>query len=316
MEHPSRPPRSIAEGAARARVEEMAGSYRRSIVTRQLRTTRTDRAEDRRLKEAVRRMWAKGDYHTFATSTIWEIGPRLVEACAVSRGERVLDVAAGSGNTALRAAQAGAIVTASDLTPENFAAGREEALRLEVELEWVEADAEALPFDDDEFDVVTSSFGAIFAFDHGRVAEEMTRVCRPGGRIGMVAFRPVGVASEFFEIVGRYAPPPPAHALPPLLWGREEHVRDLFGERVDRLEMTRSSYIERSTNGPAAYRDLFLTTFGPVIAIREGLASEPDRVAAFDAELLDFASSNDRGAPDGASEYPYEYLLIVARVNS
>ena len=285
-------------------------------MTTQQRARRTGTEDDRRLKAAVRSMWARGDYHRFATSTIWEMGPRLVEACAVSAGDRVLDVAAGSGNTALRAAKAGAIVTASDLTPENFAAGRAEAARLGVELEWVEADAEALPFDDDDFDVVTSSFGAIFAFDHRLVAEEMTRVCRPGGRIGMVAFRPVGVAAEFFEMVGRYAPPPPAHAQPPLLWGREEHVRDLFGERVEALETTRGSYVERSPNGPAAYRDLFLTTFGPVIAIRDGLADEPERVEAFDAELLDFAERNDRGEPNGPSEYPYEYLLIVARVAS
>ncbi len=126
-----------------------------------------------------------------------------------SPGQRVLDVAAGSGNVAIRAAEAGARVVASDLTPENFEAGRREARARGVELEWVEADAQSLPFQDAEFDVVTSSVGAIFASDHQAVADELLRVCRPGGTIGMINFTPEGLAGEFFELFGRYAPPPP-----------------------------------------------------------------------------------------------------------
>ena len=122
-----------------------------------------EQMQDRELKAATRAVWALGDYHTFATSLVWELGPRLVAACGIGRADRVLDVAAGTGNVAIRAAQAGAEVTASDLTPENFDAGRREARRQGVELEWVEADAEELPFGDGEFDVVTSSLGAIFA---------------------------------------------------------------------------------------------------------------------------------------------------------
>ena len=139
-------------------------------------------------------MWALGDYHTFAKQTVWELGPVLVAACGISAGQRVLDVAAGTGNVAIRAAEAGAQVVASDLTPENFEAGRREASAREVELEWVEADAEALPFVDGEFDVVTSSFGAMFAPDHQKVADELLRVCRPGGTIGMINFTPEGLA--------------------------------------------------------------------------------------------------------------------------
>ena len=263
-------------------------------------------------KASTRAMWALGDYHTFAKSTVWELGPVLVSACGVGPGQRVLDVAAGTGNVAIRAAEAGADVVASDLTPENFEAGRREARDREVELEWVEADAEALPFDDDEFDVVTSSLGAMFAPDHQAVADELVRVCRPGGTIGMISFTPEGLAAAFFESLGRHAPPPPAGAQPPLLWGSEEHVRELFGRRVDALETTRREYVERAET-PRAYVELFERTFGPAIAIRGSLADQPDRVAAFERDFREFAERGNSGPEGGPAEYVYEYLLVVAR---
>jgi ubiquinone/menaquinone biosynthesis C-methylase UbiE len=162
-------------------------------------------------------VWALGDYHRFATQTVWEVGPVLVDACGISAGQRVLDVGAGTGNVAIRAAEAGAQVVAADLTPENFEAGRREARARGVELEWVEADAEALPFGDGEFDAVTSCFGAMFAPDHQAVAGELVRVCRPGGVIGLTAFTPDGLGGEFFGLFARHAPPPPPGALPPVL---------------------------------------------------------------------------------------------------
>jgi ubiquinone/menaquinone biosynthesis C-methylase UbiE len=257
-------------------------------------------------------MWALGDYHRFAKETVWELGPVLVEACGISAGQRVLDVAAGTGNVAIRAAQAGAEVVAADLTPENFEAGRREARAVGVELGWVEADAQALPFGDGEFDAVTSALGAIFPPDHQAVADEMLRVCRPGGTIGMINFAPEGVAAEFFEVIARYAPPPPPGALPPLLWGSEEHVRELFGDRVAALELTRSEYVERA-GSPSDYRELFKQTFGPMIALQALLADQPGRAAALDEEFLAFATRSNRGAPDGPAEYHYGYLLVVAR---
>jgi SAM-dependent methyltransferase len=261
----------------------------------------------------VRAMWALGDYHSFAKQTVWPLGEVLVRACGIVPGQRVLDVAAGTGNVAIRAAEAGARVVASDLTPENFEAGRREALSRGVDLEWTEADAQALPFGDAEFDVVTSCFGAIFAPDQGAVAAEMLRVCRPGGTIGMINFRPSGVAAGFFGLVGRFAPPPPPGAQPPLLWGDEAHVRTLFGDRVSALDMTPGDYIERSPGGPAEYCELFVRTFGPIIGIRSSLAADPPRLAAFDRELLDFATRANSGEADGPAEYRYEYLLVVAR---
>lgn len=266
----------------------------------------------RSFKSNVRRMWALGDYHAFAVQTVWPVGSRLVKACGIAPGQRVLDVAAGTGNTAIRAAQAGASVVASDLTPENFEAGRRAAAAHGVSIEWVEGDAEALPFGDDEFDVVTSSFGAIFAPDHAAVGGEMVRVCRPGGVIGITAFKPEGVAKEFFDLVGRYAPPPPGGE-PPLRWGDEAYVRELFGDRVESIEIESGEYVERSAGGPEGYRRLFETTFGPVIALRELLAGDPERLASFDREFREFTVAGNRGSADGPAEYPYKYLLVVAR---
>lgn len=143
-----------------------------------------------------------------------------------------------------RAAQAGAEVVASDITLENLEAGRKEAEALGVALEWVEADAQALPFGEDEFDVVTSSFGAIFAPDHQKVANELLRVCRPGGTIGLTTFPPGGLAEDIFGVVAPYMPPSPPDAASPLLWGVEDHVRQLFGDRVESLEMNERMYTE------------------------------------------------------------------------
>jgi ubiquinone/menaquinone biosynthesis C-methylase UbiE len=264
-------------------------------------------------KAADRAMWALGDYHRFALGTVWGLGPVLVDACGIGPGQRVLDVAAGSGNVAIRAAEAGANVVASDLTPENLTAGRREAESRGLELEWVEADAEALPFGDDEFDVVASALGAMFAPDHQAVADELVRVCRPGGTIGMINFTPGGLAGEFFELFARYGPPPPADRLPPLLWGDEEHVRELFGDRVDSLDLTRGEYVERSPAGPEAYRDFFKATFGPLIGLYDSLAGRPEGVAALDRDFLDFAVRSADGPAGGPAEYRYEYLLVVAR---
>jgi ubiquinone/menaquinone biosynthesis C-methylase UbiE len=262
-------------------------------------------------KAATRAMWALGDYHRFAVETVWDVGPVLVEACAVAPGRRVLDVAAGTGNVAIRAAEAGARVVASDLTPENFDAGRREAAARGVELEWIEADAEALPFADAEFDVVTSCFGAMFAPDHEAVAGELLRVCRPGGTIGLASFTPEGLGGSFFGTLAPYMPSPPRGARPPLLWGSEGHVQALFGDAVESLELKRRTYVERS-GSPEEYVELFRTAFGPVVALRASLAGDP-RAAELDRDLDEFAARSNTGAPGGPAEYRYEYLLAVAR---
>jgi ubiquinone/menaquinone biosynthesis C-methylase UbiE len=308
--------RLLIEAAALARIEALAeagsGEDRRSQMTINETGVPVTTEVGHELKAATRQAWALGDYHRFAKETVWELGEILVRACGISAGQRVLDVAAGTGNTAIRAAEAGAEVVASDLTPENFEAGRREAEAHGVELDWVEGDAEALPFPDGEFDVVTSSFGAIFAPDHRAVADEMLRVCRPGGTIGMLNFTPEGLISDFFGALAPYMPPPSPGALPPAQWGSEKHVRELFGDRVESLQMTRRNYVEKAAS-PRDYRELFKEAFGPVVAIYASLAQEPERAAALDRDFLEFATRANSGRPEGPAEYRYEYLLVVAR---
>jgi ubiquinone/menaquinone biosynthesis C-methylase UbiE len=312
MERHTSPRRLMAEVAALARIEEMATHGRLDMDADRAVDATANAGADRQVKAAARQAWGLGDYHRFAKATIWEVGPVLVEACGISPGQRVLDVAAGTGNTAIRAAQAGAAVVASDLTPENFEAGRREAAAQQVDLEWVEADAEALPFADGEFDVVTSSFGAIFAPNHRAVADEMLRVCRPGGTIGMLNFTPEGLISDFFAVLAPYMAPPPPGATPPPLWGSEEHVRELYADRVESLEMSRRHYVERA-DSPRDYREFFKQTFGPVVATYTSLVGDPDRAGSLDRDFLDFATRANSAPSDGAAEYRYEYLLVVAR---
>jgi ubiquinone/menaquinone biosynthesis C-methylase UbiE len=160
-----------------------------------------DQGADRVLKAEHRALWASGDYSRVAVELIPELGSTLVKACGVSPGQQVLDVAAGSGNAAIPAAEARAEVTASDLTPELFDAGRRAAAARRVTLDWVEADAEALPFDTGAYDVVLSCVGAMFAPYHQRTADELVRVCRPGGMIGMINWTPGGATQTEFHYV-------------------------------------------------------------------------------------------------------------------
>ncbi len=298
---------SIAAVAAAIRIEEMAMKHCRHEES----SSRITDEREPDVKAAARAAWALGDYAAFARATVWEVGPVLADACEAGPGKRLLDVAAGTGNTAIRAAQAGAEVVASDLTPENFAGGRREAELVGVELDWVEADAERLPFEDSEFDIVTSSFGAIFAPNHQAVADELLRVCRPGGVIGMVNFTPEGLIGDFFDALAPFAPEPPPGALPPPLWGDPGHVRELFGDGVESLEMTRHTYVERLSS-PAGYRALLKRTFGPIVAIYEALGDDDEARMALDRALMDFAAAANRGSAGGPAEYPYEYLLVLA----
>jgi SAM-dependent methyltransferase len=219
----------------------------------------------------------------------------------------VLDVAAGSGNAAIPAALAGGLVTASDLTPELLEAGRAAAARAGAQVEWREADAEALPFADASFDVVTSVVGVMFAPHHQAAADELVRVCRPGGRIALLAWTPEGFIGQMFAVMKPYAAPPPPGAQPPPLWGKEEHVRGLLGDRVaDVVTERRLLEVARFATG-AQFRDFFKATYGPTIAAYRGIADEPDRVAALDAELADLG---DRALRDGSMAW--EYLQVTA----
>ncbi len=271
------------------------------------------RALPEEVRAATRTMWALGDYNRFTTELDSQLGRDLVEACEIAADQRVLDVAAGSGNVAIRAAETGADVIASDITIENMQAGKREASKRGVELEWVEGDAQALPFGDGEFDVVTSSAGAMFAPDQQAVADQLLRVCRPGGTIGMANFTPSGLAAEFFGVLGPFLPPPPPDATSPLLWGDETHVRELFGNRVSSLDASVRDLIEAVPGPPVEYCAFYKQTFGPLIAAFESVKDNPERSAALDRKFLDFATKANTGSPEGPTELRFEYLLVLAR---
>ncbi len=221
----------------------------------------------------------------------------------------MLDVAAGTGNASIPAAQTGAEVTASDLTPELFEAGKARAESEGVELEWVEADAENLPFDDESFDVVMSSIGAMFAPRHQAVADEMVRVCKPGGTIAMLNWTPEGMIGALFRTMGPYAPPPPPGAQPPPLWGGEDHVRELFGDRVD-LHTLERDMLEITAFGAAQeYGEHFKGRYGPTI-VAYGNAAKDGREEELDEALRAFCDEWNLGEPDDA-RFEQEYLVVA-----
>jgi ubiquinone/menaquinone biosynthesis C-methylase UbiE len=273
-------------------------------------TTIVERDADRELKAKHRALWASGDYPAVAVELIPELGPELVRACGVRAGQRVLDVAAGSGNAAIPAAALGATVTASDLTPELFDAGRRIAAERGVDLDWVEADAEALPFEDGSFDVVMSCVGAMFAPRHQVTADELIRVCRPGGTIGMINWTPQGFIGNLFKTMKPYAPPPPPGASPAPLWGDEQHVRELFGDRVTDLETRRQVVALDYRTDPTEFREYWKAKYGPTIATYRFNADRPERVAELDRDFLQFLSTWQGTAGAG---YAAEYLLLTAR---
>ena len=266
---------------------------------------------DRALKAKHRAMWALGDYPALATDIVSGLGPILVQACGVREGDRVLDVAAGSGNAAIPAARAGASVVACDLTPELLEAGQREAARLGVNLRWQPGDAENLPFGDGEFDTVVSCLGVMFAPYHQASADELIRVCRPGGTIGLLNWTPEGFIGQLFATMKPYAPPPPAGAQPPPLWGREDHVRALLGDQVTDLKARRQSVRISRFGRPEDFREYFKACYGPTIAIYRAIADDPRRTAALDAELAELARRFDRGS--GSTVMEWEYLLLTAR---
>jgi SAM-dependent methyltransferase len=256
-----------------------------------------------------RAMWASGDYAKLANQLVLPLGPVLVQATGIARGDRVLDVAAGTGNAAIPAALTGANVVASDLCPELLEDGRTLAAQRGAVLEWREANAHELPFADNEFDVVMSCIGVMFAPFHERAAGELVRVCKPDGRIGVISWTPEGHIGKLWAAMKPYAPAPPPGAQPPPLWGQEDHVRALLGDRVtDVVTERRMLTVDRFADG-AEFRDYFKALYGPTIAVYRNIEGDPDRVAALDADIARVGDS----VLSGASTMEWEYLLMVAR---
>jgi SAM-dependent methyltransferase len=266
---------------------------------------------DRGYEGAHRALWALGDYGTVAAEVVAPLGPVLIDACGIAAGDRVLDVAAGTGNAAIPAALRGADVVASDLCGDLLARGEAIARARGVGLRWLEGNAEELPCGSDEFDAVLSCVGVMFAPHHQPAADELVRVCRPGGTIGLISWTPEGFIGQMFATMKPYVSPPPG-AQPATLWGSADHVRALLGDRVGEFTAHRRVLrVDRFADG-AAFRDFFKANYGPTIAAYRGLAGEPDRAAALDARL---AELGDRYLA-GTSTMEWEYLLVTARKRS
>jgi SAM-dependent methyltransferase len=271
--------------------------------------TQTIDEADRALKARHRAMWALGDYASVASDVIAPLGPLLAEAAGAGPGRRLLDVAAGTGNVAVPAALAGADVVATDLTPELLEIGRRLAAERGATLRWEVADAEALPYEDGSFDVVTSCVGVMFAPHHQAAADELVRVTRAGGTIALVNWTPEGFIGQLFATMKPFVPSPPPGVQPPPLWGREEHVRELLGDRVTDLTMERRTLRVDHFGTPEAFCNFFKAAYGPTIVAYRGLADDAARTTELDAALDDLGRRHDRG--DGVLEW--EFLLVRAQ---
>ncbi len=261
------------------------------------------------LKARHRAMWASGDYPSVAADVIAALGPALVSATGITAGDRVLDIGAGSGNASIPAAKIGADVIASDLTPELLDTGRAQAESLGVALDWRVADAESLPWGDAEFDAAISCVGIMFAPHHQQSADELVRVLRPGGRVGLLSWTPEGFIGQMFAVMKPYAPPPPAGAQPPPLWGSEEHLAGLFGDRLTEVTTRRETLTVDTFATPEEFRDFFKECYGPTISVYSFLGDDTERAAALDRALVDLAARHDIGG--GTMEW--EYLVYTAR---
>ena len=259
------------------------------------------------LKERQRKAWACGDYAAFGAPLL-VMGELLCEAVDLRSGWRVLDVATGSGNTALAAARRSCDVTGVDYVPALLERGRERAAAERLEVSFVEGDAEDLPFPDSSFDAVLSSVGVMFAPDQERAAGELLRVCKPGGRIGLANWTPDGFASELAALFGRYAAPPPKDFQPPALWGTEARLRELFGDGVASVGISRRSFVFRYRS-IGHYTDVLRSDLGPTRQTFEKLDGAGREELA--GELADLVRRFNRSG-DGTVVVPSDYLEVVA----
>jgi SAM-dependent methyltransferase len=259
-------------------------------------------------KTRQRDAWGAGDYTTLSEH-IADVGELVVSRAGVEPGATVLDVACGTGNAAIPAARAGARVTALDLVPKLLEQGRAKADAEALEVEWVEGDAEQLPFEDGSFDRVLSTFGHMFAPRHREVADEMIRVCRRGGQIVTATWTPEGVAGGIFRASAEYMPPPPDYASPPILWGTEEHVRELFGEAATGFEFER--HVNRiEWESVESWGDYFIDRFPMMVTARSMLGERFSELRGRIVEIWREANEAD----DGSLRLPQEYLLSIVRL--
>jgi SAM-dependent methyltransferase len=265
-------------------------------------TTQPDLAAVKARQQAA---WSSGDYAVVGT-TLQLVGEQLAEACDLRWDQQVLDVAAGNGNATLAAARRGARVTSTDYVAGLLERGAERARAERLDIVFKVADAEALPFADASFDAVLSTFGVMFAPDHQRSADEMLRVCRPGGRIGLANWTPDSLIGRLFKVLGRYMPPP-AGVQPPSLWGSELHLKKLFGDGAASIAVTPRQFNFRYRSS-AHFVDIFRTWYGPVHKAFGALPAE--KAAALERDMIElFDAANRAGA--GSFVAPSEYVEVV-----
>lgn len=259
------------------------------------------------IKSRQQQTWATGDFSRLATH-IQFTAERLVQTADLQADWKVLDVATGSGNGAIAAARLGCDVTGVDYVPALLEKGRERAAVEHLAIDFREGDAEALAFPDASFDAVTSIFGAMFAPDHRRTARELARVVRPGGRIALANWVPDGFVGEMFKTVASHVPPP-AGLEPPILWGTEDHLREIFGSSVCDLQIHHRTFCFRNRSADE-FLDVFRTWFGPVIKAFEAVGEEgaPD----LEADLRDLLRSWNRNTRSEALAMPSAYIEVVA----
>lgn len=255
-----------------------------------------------------RMMWALGDYALMTEEVMAPLGPILVAATGIGPRDRVLDVAAGSGNISLSAAKTGARVVSTDLIPELMQRSRDRAAEEGLQLDYREANAQALPFGDGEFDTVMSAIGVQFTPDHQRAANELIRVCRPGGTIGVISWTAEGFFGRMLSIIRPYRPSLSPAVPPAPLWGREGYVTGLLGDGVRDIRTSRGMLQVNRFDGAGAVRDYFKNHYGPMIEAYANISHNRVLSAELDAQLTELAQQH---LDDGTMEW--EYLLLTAR---
>jgi ubiquinone/menaquinone biosynthesis C-methylase UbiE len=249
--------------------------------------------------------WSSGDYAIIG-ATLQIVGEQLCEALDLRAGQRVLDIAAGNGNVSLAAARRWCDVTSTDYVPTLLARGQARAAANGFEMTFQEADAENLPFKNESFDVVVSTYGVMFTPDQDKAASEMMRVCRSGGKIGLANWTPQGFVGQIFKVIGQYVAPP-AGAKSPLSWGTRERLVELFGAAAASIETQPRNFIFRYRSA-AHFVDMFKTYYGPMVKAFAALDEAKRKSLAADLESL---IGRLNRADDGTMIVPGEYLEVV-----
>ena len=257
------------------------------------------------IKRRQQATWASGDFAIIGT-TLQIVGESLAEAADVRAGERVLDVAAGNGNASLAAARRFARVTSTDYVPHLLDKGAARARAEGLEMSFEVADAESLPFADEAFDVVLSTFGAMFTPEHHRAAQQMLRVTRSGGRIGLANWTPEGFLGELFAVVGRFVAPPPG-TRSPMLWGSEPYIVGLFGPQASDIRCVRRHFNFRYRSA-AHWIEVFRSFYGPTHKAFGAL--DDARQSHLSAAIAELLERWNVAGPDSLV-VPGEYLEIV-----